>query len=82
MLFALALFFRFGKRSGTMKHPLQKHLEKTGQSQNAFAKAAGVHVSHINKIIRGIQPPSVEVAKKLDRATKGAVPWTAYFPKS
>lgn len=65
-----------------MKHPLEKYLEATGKSQNAFAKEAGVHVSHINKIIRGVQPPSVEVARKLERATKGKVPWTAYFTKS
>jgi transcriptional regulator with XRE-family HTH domain len=62
-----------------MKHPLGKYLSSRKESQNAFAKRSGLHVSVINRVIRGERPPSVAFAKRVAKVTKNAVKWTALF---
>jgi transcriptional regulator with XRE-family HTH domain len=41
--------------------------------------AAGVSDVTVHRWVRGKSPPSVENAQAIERATDGAVPWTAFF---
>ena len=62
-----------------MKHPLGRYLSSRKESQNAFSKRAGLHVSVVNRVIRGERKPSVAFAKIVAKATSNAVKWTALF---
>lgn len=62
-----------------MKHPLTKYLDSRGESQSAFAKRCGVHVSIINRLLNGKRKPSHAVAKQVARATGQKVKWTDLF---
>jgi|SRR5689334_4317559 len=62
-----------GRRSGKKapRHPgdviQEDYLEPLGISQRALARAIGVHISHLNKVILGEIPLHAEVALRLGR---------------
>ncbi len=51
---------------------LQTYLDERGLSQREFAKIAGVSYVTISRICRGFEP-SLAIAVKIEKATKGKV---------
>lgn len=52
---------------------LRNHLEKSGKRPAAFARELGVTPSTITRILRGERKPSVELARRISKATGIAV---------
>ena len=52
---------------------LEEYLEKECLTQRKFASLIGISTVHMNRIIRGKRAPSLGVAKKIERVTKGEV---------
>jgi addiction module HigA family antidote len=64
------------RRSGNKgpRHPgeviVRDHLERLGMSQRALARACGVRVSHLNKVLRGKSPVGSELALRLGKVLR------------
>jgi transcriptional regulator with XRE-family HTH domain len=52
---------------------LSKFLRLSGMSQGAFAKAIGVQQSTVSRYVSGVKQPSLDVLKRITRATSGEV---------
>lgn len=61
-----------------MAHPLAAYLDKHGLTQEAFADKAGLDRTVVTKVLGGKRKRfSVEAAKKIAKATHGAVSFEA-----
>ena len=61
---------------------LDEYLFRNRISQTDFAKELGVTRNHFGEIVRGRRTPSVKLAKKIEKLTKGEVSKEeALFPK-
>lgn len=64
------------RRSGKKgpRHPgeviVRDHLERLGMSQRALARACGVRVSHLNKVLRGKSAIGSELALRLGKVLR------------
>lgn len=56
-----------------MTHPLDPYLQKTEQSQSAFARRVGVSPHFMSRVIAGIRYPSRKTAERIEVETDGAV---------
>ncbi len=59
---------------------LASYLEQTQLTQSDFAAAVGVKQSTISRLKNGRFAPSLELAAKIEKLTKGAVPAAALLP--
>lgn len=53
---------------------LSEYLTKTGTSQRAFADKLGVSPSYLNELVKNLKQPRLDLAFRIERITKGAVP--------
>jgi transcriptional regulator with XRE-family HTH domain len=58
---------------------LEAYLERHDLTLAGFGLLIGVSDVTVHRWVRGKTPPSVENAQGVERATKGAVPWTSFF---
>jgi transcriptional regulator with XRE-family HTH domain len=64
----------------TEDHPLKAWRAKRGLTQEALGDAVGVGASQISMIEAGKRGPSIEVAAKIVRVSKGAIPLEVLLP--
>ena len=58
---------------------LEHHLRTTGEKQADFAARIGVRQGTVSKLVRGEVTPSLALAGRIDLATGGAVPMSAWI---
>lgn len=68
--------FAMCERQGMME--LKTYLTSTGTSQAAFAERVGISASFLSEILNGPKEPGPEMAQKIEAATNGAVPMSAW----
>lgn len=60
---------------------LREHLNQARISQVAFADLIGVRQATVSRLCSGEQVPSLELAVRIERETKGAVPANSWVPE-
>lgn len=53
--------------------------EHPARTQHAWAAELGISRSYLSQLLSGAKVPSVAVAKQIDAATGGRVPWQSFF---
>jgi transcriptional regulator with XRE-family HTH domain len=59
-------------------NPLKRYLRRTGLSQRQFAIITESQEGQVSAWVRGLRRPSLDEAFRLEAATKGAVPASAW----
>ncbi len=60
---------------------LRDHLTQSRISQVTFADLIGVRQATVSRLCSGEQVPSLELAVRIERETKGAVPANSWVPE-
>lgn len=58
---------------------LKSYLQKNDLTETAFASKAGIPQATINRYVRGERFPTLEMIRKLDAATEGAVTFRDWY---
>ncbi|XAI95589.1 Cro-like protein [Nostoc phage Nsp-JY21] len=53
---------------------LREHIKSSGESQTVWADRLGIARSYLSDLLNGNKVPSLDLAVRIQRATKGAVP--------
>ena len=59
---------------------LSEHIKDAGTTQREFARSVDISPSYLCEILAGAKTPGLELAVKIERATRGAVTAVSWVP--